>query len=58
MRDGTEFANSFGFRYDQNIKQETLDTLTRAHLKHVPGAMAVYCNEGFTLTEMIIGRYA
>ncbi|MEE9910509.1 MAG: beta-lactamase family protein [Deltaproteobacteria bacterium] len=53
---GTEGSNSFGFKYDDHIKQETLDTLTRAHLKHDPGAMAVYCNDGFTLAEMIVER--
>ncbi len=53
---GTQGANSFGFRYDDNIKQETLDTLARAHLKHDPGAMSVYCNDGFTLAEMIVER--
>ena len=53
---GTEGANSFGFRYDDNIKQETMNTLARAHLKHAPGAMAVYCNDGFTLAEMIVER--
>jgi CubicO group peptidase (beta-lactamase class C family) len=53
---GTEGKNSFGFRYDDNVKKETLDTLARAHLKHEPGAMPVYCNDGFTLAEMIVER--
>jgi CubicO group peptidase (beta-lactamase class C family) len=53
---GTEGANSFGFTYDDNIKKETVQTLARAHLKHAPGAMAVYCNDGFTLAEMIVER--
>jgi CubicO group peptidase (beta-lactamase class C family) len=53
---GTEGSNSFAFKYDDHVKQETIDTLARAHLKHVPGAMAVYCNDGFTLAEMIVER--
>ena len=53
---GTEGSNSFGFKYDNNVKQETINTLARAHLKHAPGAMAVYCNDGFTLAEMIVER--
>ena len=53
---GTEGANSFGLRYDDNIKQQTMNTLARAHLKHAPGAMAVYCYDGFTLAEMIVER--
>ena len=53
---GTEGSNSFGFKYDDNVKRETINTLARAHLKHAPGAMAVYCNDGFTLAEMIVER--
>ena len=53
---GTEGSNSFGFKYDDRIKQETITTLSRSHLKHAPGAMAVYCNDGFTLAEMIVER--
>ena len=53
---GTEGANSFGSIYYDNVKQETIDTLARSHLKHAPGAMAVYCNDGFTLAEMIVER--
>jgi CubicO group peptidase (beta-lactamase class C family) len=53
---GTEGSNSFGFKYDDKVKQETINTLARAHLKHAPGAMDVYCNDGFTLAEMIVER--
>jgi len=53
---GTEGKNSFGFRYDDGVKKETIETLARAHLKHDPGAMAVYCNDAFTLAEMIVER--
>lgn len=53
---GTEGSNSFGFTYDDRVKAETIATLARAHLKHAPGAMAVYCNDGFTLAEMIVER--
>ncbi len=53
---GTEGLNSFGFKYDDDLKRETIETLARAHLKHDPGAMTVYCNDGFTLAEMIVER--
>jgi CubicO group peptidase (beta-lactamase class C family) len=53
---GTEGSNSFGFRYEDRVKRETLETLSRAHLKHDPGARAVYCNDGFTLAELIVER--
>ena len=53
---GTQGANSFGFRYEDDVKRETIKTLNRSHLKHAPGAMTVYCNDGFTLAEMIVER--
>ena len=53
---GTENANSCTFKYDNNIKQETMNTLARAHLKHAPGSMAAYCNDGFTLAEIMVER--
>jgi CubicO group peptidase (beta-lactamase class C family) len=53
---GTEGANSFGFRYEDGVKRETLATLAHEHLKHEPGGRAVYCNDGFTLAEMIVER--
>ena len=53
---GSAFANSFGFKYNDKLYQDTIDTLARSHLKHAPGAMAPYCNDGFTLAEMIVAR--
>jgi len=53
---GTQALNSFGYRYDDRVKQQTLDTLALGHLKHEPGGMAVYCNDGFTLAEIIVER--
>lgn len=53
---GTEGVNSFGFVYDDDVKQGTINTLALSKLKHAPGAMAVYCNDGFTLAEMIVER--
>lgn len=53
---GTNYSNAFGFEYDDFKKQQTIDTLFRSRLKHDPGANAVYCNDGFTLAEMIVER--
>ena len=53
---GTQAWNTFGFRYVDGVKAETLKLMARAHLKHDPGAMAVYCNDGFTLAELIVER--
>jgi CubicO group peptidase (beta-lactamase class C family) len=53
---GSEYANTSGFKYNENALQESLATLATAHLKHAPGAMAPYCNQGFGLAEMIAER--
>ncbi len=46
----------FGFKPDTHAHKILLDTLKGAHLKHDPGAMSIYCNDGFTLAEMIVER--
>lgn len=53
---GGELANTSGYRLNYNANQETMETLARAHLKHDPGAKAEYCNDGFTLAEIIVER--
>lgn len=53
---GTAYANNFGYAYNPQMGEETLDILSRAHLRHEPGAMAVYTNDGFTLAELIVER--
>lgn len=53
---GTEDANTFGFAHNDNALKETLETLAHSHLKHNPGEMSAYCNDGFTLAEMIVER--
>jgi CubicO group peptidase (beta-lactamase class C family) len=53
---GSEDANTSGFKYNENALQESLATLATARLKHAPGAMAPYCNQGFGIAEMIVER--
>ncbi len=53
---GITIANNFGFEYNTEVFQQTLENLSHSNLKHMPGAIAVYCNDGFTLAEMIIER--
>ena len=36
------------------MHQLLLDTLKRSRLKHTPGAMSMYCNDGFTLAEIVV----
>ena len=53
---GTQGSNTFGFKHNGKALQETLETLSYSHLKHNPGDMAVYCNDGFSVAEMIVER--
>ncbi len=53
---GTEGSNTFGFAHNDKAMQETLETLAHSHLKHNPGEMYAYCNDGFSLAEMIVRR--
>ena len=53
---GTVAAGNIGFQYNAAVHQEMLAVLSRTCLKHDPGAMAIYCNDGFTLAEMIVER--
>ena len=43
-----------GFEPDATVHRLLLDTLKRNRLKHAPGAMSMYCNDGFTLAEMVV----
>ena len=53
---GSTIWNNFGSEYNQNIYEELLASLTRSTLKHRPGELATYCNDGFTLAEMIVAK--
>ena len=53
---GGSYANSFGIQYNESFLPDTLKTLAQSRLKHEPGEMSVYCNDGFSLAEMIVER--
>jgi len=53
---GTTWANGLGYVYHEGINQDILEVLARSHLRHDPGEFAVYCNDGFSLAEMIVER--
>jgi CubicO group peptidase (beta-lactamase class C family) len=53
---GTTSANNFGFEFNPAVYSDTLENLSHSHLKCQPGEMAIYCNDGFTLAEMIVER--
>ncbi|TFG46249.1 MAG: class A beta-lactamase-related serine hydrolase [Dehalococcoidia bacterium] len=52
---GTDYRNGFtssplSFSYSAQV----LETLKTQQLKHTPGYMSVYCNDGFTLIEQLV----
>lgn len=51
---GTNARNSFTFAPVEGYALETERGLAYFHLKHTPGELAVYCNDGFTLIERIV----
>jgi CubicO group peptidase (beta-lactamase class C family) len=53
---GTSYANVMGYKFHTEVDKELIEKLKTANLKHTPNEMAIYCNDGFTLAEMIIER--
>ncbi|RYF76986.1 MAG: class A beta-lactamase-related serine hydrolase [Comamonadaceae bacterium] len=51
---GNNMRNNGSFVPYLSYAQDTLNALTGQHLKHEPGEMAVYCNDGFTLVEPLV----
>jgi len=51
-------GSSFFPEYKPSIDTHAvlLDTLKDTYLKHDPGAMSIYCNDGFTLAEIIVEK--
>ena len=52
---GTDYRNAFtssplSFSYSAQV----LETLKTQRLKHAPGYLSVYCNDGFTLIEQLV----
>ena len=53
---GTNWGNGMGFAPDREYTKETLHKLSEQHLKFAPGDFAAYCNDGFTLAELVVER--
>ena len=54
---GTTYANAFMFdTYDEGINDRFLEHLSGQNLKAAPGEIAVYCNDGFVLAEIVVER--
>ncbi len=51
---GTNFTKAFGFRHNPDYPFETFQALNDEYLKHDPGYLSVYCNDGFIIAEYLI----
>lgn len=51
---GVNFRNVFDFVPVLDYAQDTLKSLALSRLKHEPGELAVYCNDGFTMVELLV----
>lgn len=49
-------ATHVGSPENTEYYQEVYDYLARCHLKAAPGTYSVYCNDGFTLAEMVVAK--
>ena len=51
---GTDYRGVFSFSYRAGYAQQVMQTLATSRLKHAPGEMSVYCNDGFTMIELLV----
>ncbi|AEC19663.1 beta-lactamase [Pusillimonas sp. T7-7] len=51
---GSNYQNIFAFRPLSGYARDTQTLLAGMHLKHEPGELAVYCNDGFTMAERVV----
>jgi CubicO group peptidase (beta-lactamase class C family) len=55
---GTDYRNSDTTSPYPTFAAQAMQTLAMARLKHLPGEMSVYCNDGFTMVEPLIEALA
>jgi CubicO group peptidase (beta-lactamase class C family) len=53
---GTNMKDSMGKAKNRNYIEETLALLKESTLKHNPGEISIYCNDGLTVAEAIIEK--
>jgi CubicO group peptidase (beta-lactamase class C family) len=51
---GSEYRNIFTTELVPGYAQQTMEALASERLKTTPGYMSVYCNDGFTMIEMLV----
>ncbi|MCB5362373.1 beta-lactamase family protein [Pusillimonas sp. CC-YST705] len=55
---GTSMRNAFTFEPLPGYAVNAEAALADQHLKHLPGMLAVYCNDGFTMIERLVAALA
>ncbi|MBU4438014.1 MAG: beta-lactamase family protein, partial [Firmicutes bacterium] len=53
---GTDYTNGFASAADPNFLEGFMKYLANSNLKDDPGVLSVYCNDGFTLAEVLIEK--
>jgi CubicO group peptidase (beta-lactamase class C family) len=53
---GTDWRNLYTTWPFPGYPSQVLDTVSRQHLKHDPGALRTPCNDGFTLAERVVAN--
>jgi CubicO group peptidase (beta-lactamase class C family) len=51
---GNNYRNGTNFVPYSTYAQDTMEALAQSRLKHEPGEMAMYCNDGFTMVEPLV----
>jgi len=51
---GNNYRNGTNFVPYTTYAQDTMEALAQSRLKHEPGEMAMYCNDGFTMVEPLV----
>lgn len=51
---GFDARGAIGTAPDTDYAAQVLQTLAQVRLKHAPGEMSVYCNDGFTVVELLV----
>ena len=51
---GANYNDIFSFQPLPGYARRTQTVLAGEHLKHTPGELAVYCNDGFTMAERVV----
>lgn len=51
---GTNARDVFNFTPKLDYAQDTLQALAQSRMKHEPGELSVYCNDGFTMVEPLV----